>query len=187
MFAIAITLLALDLHLPALPAPVTSGALARALIHEAPRFVVFFISFEVIGIFWLGHHRVFGVIERFSRGLANVNLLFLMCIVVLPFATRVLGDYGNLPAAAAFYAGCMVATSLTSASVWIYARRRGLLNPSLAPETIRSIQARYVVALVLFSASTIVALFSPPAAQLVWVLTAFVPPAAERWVRRRPA
>ena len=125
--------------------------------------------------------------ERFSRGLANLNLLFLMCIVVLPFATRVLGDYGNLPAAAAFYAGCMVATSLASSAIWIYARRRGLTRPTVAPETIRSYTARSVATLLLFSASTIVALFSPLAAQIVWVLTAFVTPLAERWARRRPA
>src|SRR2546427_490767 len=79
VFAIALTLLVLDLRLPPL-AGHWASALGQALAADAPRFVAFVISFEVIGIFWLAHLRLFSVIARYDRGLAFINLLFLMSI-----------------------------------------------------------------------------------------------------------
>ena len=64
VFAIAITLLALDLRLPPSDTVTTSTELTRAILRTAPRFVSFFISFQVIGVFWLAHHRIFGAIHR---------------------------------------------------------------------------------------------------------------------------
>ena len=101
VFAIAITLLALDLRLPPGDDVSTSADLTRAILRTAPRFLSFFISFQVIGVFWLAHHRIFGLIGRFERGLAMLNLLFLLCIVFMPFPTSILGEHPNLPAAVA--------------------------------------------------------------------------------------
>jgi uncharacterized membrane protein len=186
VFAIAITLLALDLRLPALSAPVTSQVLAHALARQAPRFLTFFISFEVIGIFWLVHHRLFSLIGRFDRALAVLNLLFLLCIVTLPFSTTLIGEYGTLTPAAVFYAGNLVAASLTSGLVFTYAARGGrLIRPDTDAADIHAFRARAVITSLLFVLSMLLAIVSPAIAQLSWIAVAIVAPLGERAARRR--
>jgi uncharacterized membrane protein len=185
VFAIAITLLALDLRLPPI-AERSSSALAAALAANVPRFITFFISFQVIGVFWMAHHRLYAVIARFDRGLAMLNLLFLMSIVVMPFSTSLLIEYGDLTAAAAFYSGSLVVTSVTSNLIWLYAARgRRLLDPHTARAEIRVITGRGLVTLAFFVVSLGVAFVSVRLAQATWVSVAVVTPLIERWARRQ--
>src|SRR5207244_3505508 len=115
---------------------------------QGPRFVTFVISFEVIGIFWLVHHRLFALIRQFTRVLAILNLSFLLCIVVLPFSTTLIGEYGTVPAAAVFYGGNLVAASLASMVTWAYAAHgRRLLDPDADSSDVRAFSVRGVVTL----------------------------------------
>ncbi len=75
VIAIAITLLALEIRLPDIP--LTAAQLPTTLLEETPRFIAYFISFFVIGIFWLGHHRMFTYIRHYNVGLIWINLVFL--------------------------------------------------------------------------------------------------------------
>src|SRR5439155_490685 len=127
VFAIAMTLLVLDLRLPPMSVR-SSAALRDALLADIPRFISFFISFEVIGIFWLAHLRQFSLIARYTRGLAFINLLFLLSIAIMPFSTTLVGEYGSLSLAGVFYSLSLVFTSVASNMRWLFAvGRRSLL------------------------------------------------------------
>jgi uncharacterized membrane protein len=84
VFAIAITLLALQLEIP-FGDRVDVWAGLRDLW---PSFLSFAISFAVIGAYWIAHHRLFSLVERYDRRLLWLNLLALFFIVLMPFTTR---------------------------------------------------------------------------------------------------
>jgi uncharacterized membrane protein len=185
VFAIAITLLALDLRLPPHDGPMTSAALAQALIRTLPRLGTFFLSFQVIGVFWLAHHRMFSMIRGFDRRLALLNLLFLMTIAFLPFPTALIGEYISLTPAAVLYGASLVATSATANLLWAYAARgRRMIAPEATEADVRASTVRGLVTLILFLLSIPVAFVRPGLAPVAWALTAFTTPLAERWARR---
>jgi uncharacterized membrane protein len=187
VFAIAMTLLVLDLRLPTLPEP-SAAALRDALVANMPHFIAFVVSFQVIGIFWTAHLRMFSLITVYTRGLAFLNLLFLMSIAILPFSQTLVGEYGRLTLAAVFYSLSLVFTSLTSNVLWFYASRRArLLGPDVSPADVRIVTTRALVTLALFVIGAGAAFISVQVASIVWVSIALASRAAERIARRRAA
>ena len=91
VFAIAITLLIIEVHPPQLGRHATDWNHIVALINLTPNFVAFFISFFVIGAFWAGHNRAFSLSKHWSPGLVGPNILMLAAIVFMPFATAYMG------------------------------------------------------------------------------------------------
>lgn len=169
IFAIAITLLVLDIRVP--------GAVennAAKEIHAAlPNMYSFGISFVVIGLFWIGHHSLSRYIAAFDRGLIAINLLFLGVIAFLPFPTGLLRTGGNQPTsrdATVFYAGCIAAAGLAELAIWLYARSKNLLVPAASPELRRNVTLRLLIAPVVFLLSIPVAFYSPDAATYCWLL-----------------
>lgn len=157
VFAIAITLLALELRVPDLENE-TSAALLDAVIALWPKFFAFALSFWIIAVYWLAHHRYFRYIIRYDGGLIGRNLLILFWVVLMPFTTLMMGEYGNLQAAIWFYAGNMIALGLSGAWLWRHATRdHRLVAADLDPQLIRQLQAR--------------ALATPLAALIVFLLT----------------
>lgn len=100
VFAIAITLLVIEIHAPHLPVHATADDYWAALLELSPEFAGFIISFLVIGSFWRGHHRMFAVAQRWRERIALPNLLLLGTIVALPFFTQFFSanPTGRLPA-----------------------------------------------------------------------------------------
>ncbi|MGH7155513.1 MAG: TMEM175 family protein, partial [Acetobacteraceae bacterium] len=103
VFAIAITLLILDVRVPH-----AATSLWDELLHLWPSYFALVLSFVMIGIYWANHHYIFKLFERTNHALNLLNLLFLLCISFLPFPTAVLGGYirdpVNQTTAATFYA-----------------------------------------------------------------------------------
>jgi uncharacterized membrane protein len=96
VFAIAITLLIIDIKVPEIKAnSITDKDLLHILIGNIPSFIGFLISFFVIGLNWMDHHRLFGFVEHSSNKLLFNNLLFLLPIVIMPFSTSFLAHYNN--------------------------------------------------------------------------------------------
>src|ERR687886_2911700 len=91
VFAVAITLLVLDIQPPS-DARTQSG-LWRALGDLWPHYAAYAVSFLIIGIVWVNHHAVLALIARVDRGLAFLNLLLLMAVALIPFATALLAEY----------------------------------------------------------------------------------------------
>src|SRR5258705_1411176 len=113
VFAIAITLLILEIRVPA--ARVAEVGLQDALVEEWPSYIAFVLSFAVIGIMWANHHNIFCYIGRTSHNLLLLNLGLLFCVVFLPFPTAILAEY--LPSreyrtiAAVIYAATLTVTA----------------------------------------------------------------------------
>jgi len=172
IFAIAITLLALDIRLPSLSPNMTDADLFSQLLAIGPKYYSFSISFLSIGLYWLGHHRMFQSIKRYDSVLLLLNLLLLMCIAFIPFPTSVIGDYNNRTANI-FYAFTFSITGLISATIWLYANTNGrLLSAKLDQHSLRFGLFRAFFAPTLFMLSIGVAFWNPSLARILWYLIA---------------
>lgn len=165
IFAIAITLLAFNLHIPTGIHPFSA-----ALYSIRDSLTGFFISFAVIGYIWLGHNRMFQYIREVDRRVFLLHLVFLATVSFLPFASNALENYSNDRGAVIFYATSILAVTLTQLAVWIYVRdHKALVRSDLEPRTIKFITSVYTYNPVVFMISIIVALFSASAAEYVWI------------------
>ncbi len=180
IFAIAITLLVLDIRVPA------TGVSAQTLHHELPSMVSFGISFVVIGLFWIGHHSLSRYIIAFDRGLIAINLLFLGTIAFLPYPTRLLstGKVSPTTAAVVFYSAWIAAAGLAEAAIWVYASRvSGLLVPGTSPGIRRYLTLRLLISPVVFLLSIPLAFYSPANTPYFWLLIAVAGRFLRRFVR----
>src|SRR5438477_1525847 len=88
VFAIAITLLAIEIKVPELPeGKITEVMLIQELAKEVPKLMGFLVSFFIIGLYWTVHHRMFGFVVNYTPRLLWLNLIFLLSIVLMPFTT----------------------------------------------------------------------------------------------------
>jgi uncharacterized membrane protein len=104
VFAIAITLLVLDLRVPDLPEGADQAALLAALQEQLPNLVTYLLSFYVVGSYWLAHRRIMRTITRAHPRLISHTLTLLFVVAVLPFPSGLLARYVELPIALALYA-----------------------------------------------------------------------------------
>lgn len=112
VFAIAITLLALEIRIPELRHP-TPQRLSEVLVRLLPQFWSFAISFWIVGTLWVTHHRIFHYIRGYDRRLLLINLLFLMWVALMPFSGSLLGEYGEYQISVIIYSAHMIVASLT--------------------------------------------------------------------------
>ena len=105
IFAIAITLLVIEIHVPHFPGNYTEQMLVQALLDNVSGYIAFLVSFFVIGRFWIGHHRSFGYLTRADDRLVWINLLFLLTIAFMPFPTAVFSNFASSRTGVGLYAG----------------------------------------------------------------------------------
>ncbi len=146
VFAIAITLLALELHVPNIGTgyePGASATLMQAVFANFPSFLAFTLSFYIIGAFWVAHHRYFRYIQRYNDRLLRINLVLLFFVVLTPYTTSVMGEYCNLQFAIIVYAINLMAVGLSTAWIWRYsAQHDHLVAADLDPLLIKRFQVR---------------------------------------------
>jgi uncharacterized membrane protein len=116
VFAVALTLLILDVK----PPTVSQALLASAIIATAPRLGIFALSFAIVAYYWVSHHFSFGYVRVIDRGLLWLNMLFLFTIVVLPFSAAVLADYPLAAPAITLYGVNVASCSATLSMAWWY-------------------------------------------------------------------
>jgi len=155
VFAIAITLLVLDLHVPhGMPA---AGALARALAGQWPAYAAFLISFATIGIMWINHHRLFTVIGHVDHALLVLNSLLLLGVIFVPFPTALIAEYVGHPGetvAAAVYSGTFTVIAVVFNVLWRYASSgHRLLRREADHGLVRAITRAYTPGPILYGAS----------------------------------
>lgn len=168
VFAIAITLLVVDLRVPNLPARLIHAG--QQLREAEPRIFAFVLSFAVIGLFWTGHHTIFRYITALDRVLILINLLFLGTIAFLPYPTALLGAAGTSQAPATIlYAACVGAAGLGELAIWLWALRAGLVPGTVPPQVRRYFAARLLRTPVVFALSIPVAVAAPGAAPYLWL------------------
>jgi len=121
VFAIIITLLVLEVHVPEL----TKGqSLNQALAEVRPSLTAFVISFILAGMYWVGHRDLFALIRRTDRGLVWLNILYLLPLCLLPFAAGMLGHYDQEPVALRIYGLLLVVIAVMRVVIWLYATNR---------------------------------------------------------------
>ncbi len=169
VFAIAITLLVVDIRVPASAGGTIDSA---AALHAAlPEIRSFGISFAVIGLFWLGHHSMFGHITVLDRTLMLLNLLFLATIAFLPYPTALLSAAANQVTATVFYASCVTAAGLAEAAIWIYAiSARNLMRGRVDRRVRRYYLARLLPPPLVFALTIPVAMTNPQTAAYLWLI-----------------
>ena len=170
VFAIAITLLALQLRIPTIRDSRSADELSRALANLSGQFFTYGITFVLVGIYWLSHHRMFRHITGHNRRLAELNLLFLFTVSFLPYPAGLLGRYPENRTAVILYAGTLAGVTITSAILWLYAVRAGLTEPELNPRLRYYFSVRQLAVAVLFLVSIGVAFVSVSAASRLWFL-----------------
>lgn len=114
VFAVALTLLVLDLKLPDDLAPATNSELWKYLLGLERHFVIYVISFIVIGMYWINHHIQFHFVVHTNRTLIWINLSYLLLVSFLPFATDLIGDHKDLVLPCEIYGVTLLALSATS-------------------------------------------------------------------------
>ncbi len=170
VFAIAITLLALEIRLPSLPESAGNGELLAALAGLWPRYLSYIISFLAIGMMWMAHHRTFRHLRRYDERLMLLNILFLLLIGFLPFPTAVIGEFGNR-VGTLFYAGAMSGAGLMFALLWWSANSQGrLVERPLPKAEFRRVWLRVLWTPAVFLLSMPLAFWSPDAAKFSWLL-----------------
>lgn len=177
VLAIAITLLVLDLRVPA--RDTLHGPLSSALADNWPAYAAYVTSFLIIGIIWVNHHGVFQLIARVDRAALFLNILLLMAVAAIPFTTALLSEYllaGHRSArtAALIYSAVMVAMSLAFAALYTHLiRHPAQLADGVDPVGVRRSVLRFsAVGLLLYLATLVIALFSAPACLIAHFLIA---------------
>jgi uncharacterized membrane protein len=164
VFAIAITLLVLELKVPHLPDGASGGQLARALLAQWPSYLALVTSFFTILVMWINHHRMFRFVNKVSAPFLYANGLLLLAVTVVPFPTALLAEYFERPGAsvaAAAYAGTFVFTGIAYNLLWRAAiAGRRLLKPGVTEDAIREISGRYWLGVPGYLAATLAALVS---------------------------
>ena len=132
--------------------------------------LAFVLTFWVVGLSWLTHHRQFQFIRRYDGRLLTLNLLFLMTVCFIPWPTAVLGHYGEYFTVWVLYAASMTAMGFTAAAVWVYASGRPSLVDHVTPELRRYYAERAVVMPTVFLLSIPLAAVWLTAGQYSWIL-----------------
>lgn len=166
VFAVAITLLVLEINVPA------GEDLWHQLKDEWPSFASFFVSFWVIGIIWVNHHGVIDHLKRADRGVLYLNLLVLMSVVLIPFATALMAEHLKSGAdehvAAAVYAGAFVLMAVAFGVLWEYiTRHREKLGVELSDEEVRRRSLAFQIGNPFYALAVVVAFISPAAVLVI--------------------
>jgi uncharacterized membrane protein len=181
LFAIAMTLLVVDLAVPTLSDAGSVHELADKLNDDSAKFISFFISFAVIGRYWLAHHTYFSALARIDRGLIALNLLYLAFIAFLPFPTALLGEYFENPLSIVIYAVNVALVSGMEVVLFNHAHTHGLLERKLPRDVYRYGVAMSLSPVLFFLLSIPVAFISTTLAACMWFLGLPFGILAERW------
>jgi uncharacterized membrane protein len=172
VFAIAITLLVLNIHVPE---HLSHGqSLGDALSDQGGNIFAYALSFAVIARLWLVHHRFCGEITHFDGKLMALNLIYLGFVALIPFTSSVLGNHGGQSDAVIVYAADLALVNFIGAWMFLYAARAGLTLERFVRYVQKPLRLRNVAGGLIFAASIPVALLSPTIATAMWVALFFV-------------
>jgi uncharacterized membrane protein len=148
VFSIAITLLVLNLGIGH---DLANSEVGKALWEQREQLLAYAISFAVIARFWVVHHSFFGEVTAFDSRLIALNMLYLGCIVLIPFSSEILGEYAGSAAAVVLYAANLAGVVLIAQWMAWDARGAGLTSIDDATQRENLIRGFFIVAVFLFS------------------------------------
>jgi uncharacterized membrane protein len=168
LFAIAMTLLVVGIAVPTLSSPGDEGQLWSALRDIDSAFVSFFISFAVIGRYWIAHHQFFRLLREMDYGLIWLNMAYLAFVAFLPFPTAVLGTYFENPVSIVVYAVAIAVVSGLEVVMLRHAYRHRLIEREIPEDVYRWGVLLSTVPIVFFLGSIPFAFLSSTLAVLIW-------------------
>jgi uncharacterized membrane protein len=159
VFAIAMTLLVIEIHVPEIPA---GSSLAAALLHLAPNVIAYAVSFIILGTLWIGHHAQFHFIRRVDRPLLWINIHLLLFIAFLPFSTALLAEHYREPLAATVYGATLLGAGVFLYGHWSYATTgRRLVDPGLQEPVVRTVTLRILGGHAVYASAVLLSWLNP--------------------------
>jgi uncharacterized membrane protein len=162
VFAIAITLLIIEIAVPVVEA---DESLGDALFDLWPEYFAYVLSFVIIGIYWANHHSFMRLFVRTDHYFLMINVFFLMCIAFLPFPTAVLGEYlthgEQEKTAVAFYAFGLFLPAVGWLLIWLYGQWDNLIDENLDPDYDRFLTIQFLASTAVFLVAIPIALVQP--------------------------
>jgi uncharacterized membrane protein len=182
VFAVAMTLLIIDVRVPQLPGHPSFSELASAVLALWPHFDVYAVSFLIVGLYWVSHHLLFDLIRRSDRGLMWINMIFLLFVVVIPFSTALLGRYLDNRFAILFYGTNLILVGLALQILWTYATtHHRLVEEKLEAQTIRLGTVRLMAVPAIGALSMAITVASIPIGMTVYVVLLVLYSWPARW------
>jgi uncharacterized membrane protein len=170
VFAISITLLIIGVDIKA-----EGGSLSHRLVEQWPSYLSYVVSFAIIGVLWLHHHKIFRDIRVADHGLVVLNLVFLLGVSFIPFPTKVMGDelaspsFADQRTAVIFYGLTITTVSLTFNTLWLWAAyRRRLIEPNMPQVRVRARTRSMWLGMPPYAVATVVAIWSPLSALILY-------------------
>jgi len=160
IFAVAMTLLLLELHLPAKELIHSEGGLRQALAVLAPQLLVYLMSFTTLGIFWVGQQTQLNHLAHSDRDLTWIHLGFLFAVTLMPVSTRLLIEFLSYRTALLGYWSNILVLGATLYLSWGYATKAGLVKADIPPEVPAAICRRIVIAQLLYAFGALLCLLS---------------------------
>lgn len=185
IFAVAMTLLVIELKLPHLEAP-TQAALVQELAHLLPKFIAWVISFLVLAFFWWGHHRGLHRVRHVDGRFVALNVLFLGTVSFMPFASALVGEWTRFFASQLVYSLTMAVMALLSAALWhrVYTHPEMCDTPMTRAEYHGAL-LRTGMLVVISLVALVLAWFAPGTGNMAFMLMSAAGPLARRLERRK--
>lgn len=153
IFGVAMTLLLLELRVPAKELIHSEGDFRHALVLLAPQLLVYLMSFLTMGIFWVGQQTQLNHLERSERHFTWIHLAFLFCVTLMPFSTRLLAEFIDYRTALlAYWCNIFLLGAILFAS-WGRASRAGIIKADTPPQVPAAICRRIWIAQLLYAGS----------------------------------
>ena len=176
VFAIAITLLVIEIKIPEIhEKPVTDNAVLHKLAELIPKFVGFLVSFLLIGQYWIVHHRMFSFVINFTDRLIWLNILFLFAIALMPFSTGFYSEYvlRGVVTPVIFYTGNIALLGLANFLMWRYlSNQKNNLTENLTPALSKYFSLRALTVPIIFVIFSFVYLYNPT---IAFFIPMFIP------------
>jgi uncharacterized membrane protein len=178
VFAIAITLLVIEIKIPEIQEkPITDNAVLHKLAELIPKFVGFLVSFLLIGQYWIVHHRMFSFVIDFTDRLIWLNILFLFAIALMPFSTGFYSEYvlRGVVTPVIFYTANIALLGLANFLMWRYLRNpKHNLTENLTPALAKYFSLRALTVPTIFVIFSFVYLYNPTIAFFIPMLIPFI-------------
>ena len=160
LFAVAMTLIVLEIHVPPADGIHTEAQVLAALLALYPRAITYLMSFLTLGIFWVGQQTQLNHLAKGDRNLAWLHLAFLAIVAVMPFSTEFLASFIGFRTALVVYWLNILLLGAALLAAWRYARKAGLTGDDVTPALSRAVYARILKAQTLYAIGAALCLIS---------------------------
>jgi uncharacterized membrane protein len=160
IFAVAMTLLVLDLRVPITDGIRSERDLLHAILVLGPQIVMYLMSFLTLGIFWVGQQTQLNHLAHSDRNLTWIHLTFLFAVTLMPFSTRLLAEFAVYRTALLLYWANIALLGGTLYFSWVCATRGGLVRDDVSPEILAAIRRRVIIGQSLYAFGALLCVFN---------------------------